>query len=200
MANVAVRSSRFSGRTRVVVAVPRGRVTRLHLPGDEVKVGRVRAVLKAHAEWGEELELLGAATAELDVRAREGLRRRVGAVSREVGLISNLNAWENISLPAAYHGAPPLAEVAELAQAVLARFGAEPDAFLARLPDELGALERRLAAFVRLLVGAPELAVFDDIADGLTRPERERVAEFEAEYRARQPLGTLLYLDTLETS
>src|SRR5260221_449309 len=144
--------------------------------------------------------LVGFATAELEVRAGEGLRGGVGAVSREVGLISNLNAWENISLPAAYHGAPPLAEVAELAQAVLARFGAEPDAFLARLPDELGALERRLAAFLRLLVGAPELAVFDDIADGLTRPERERVAEFEAEYRARQPLGTLLYLDTLETS
>src|SRR5260221_3991945 len=169
MANVALRYSRFTGRNPVVVSVPRGGVTRLHLPGDEVKVHLVRAVLKAHAESGEELELLGAATAELDVRAREGLRRRVGAVSREVGLISNLNAWENISLPAAYHGAPPLAEVAELAQAVLARLRAEPDAFPARLPDELRALQRRLAGFVRPPVGAAQPAPVDHLAPCPTR-------------------------------
>ncbi len=104
MADLALRYSRLIGTNPVVVAVPRGGVTRLHLPGDDVKVHLVRAVLKAHAEPGEELELLGAPTTELDARGRERLRRRVGAVSREVGLISNLNAWENISLPAAFHG------------------------------------------------------------------------------------------------
>jgi ABC-type transporter Mla maintaining outer membrane lipid asymmetry ATPase subunit MlaF len=200
MAHLALRYSRLIGTNPVVVSVPRGGVTRLHLPGDDVKVHLIRAVLKAHAEPGEELELLGAATTELDAKGRERLRRRVGAVSREVGLISNLNAWENISLPAAFHGSPPLAEVAEIAQTVLERFGAEPQAFLARLPDALDAVERRLAAFVRLLVGAPELALFDDLAEGLTRGERERVAGFEAEYRARQPLGTLLYVDSQEAA
>ncbi len=53
---------------------------------------------------------------------------------------------------------------------------------------------------MRLLVGAPELALFDDLAEGLTRIERERVAGFEAEYRARQPLGTLLYIDSQEAA
>jgi hypothetical protein len=90
--------------------------------------------------------------------------------------------------------------VAGLAGEVLERFGAEPAAFLARLPDELDTLERRLAAFVRLLAGAPELALFDDIGEGLSREERAKVAGFEREYRARQPLGTLLYVDTAEAA
>jgi phospholipid/cholesterol/gamma-HCH transport system ATP-binding protein len=198
--DLALRYARFKGRHPVVLTVPRGGVTRLHLPDEDVKAHMVRAVLKARAEEGEELELLGTATGSLNARGREALRRRVGAVSREVGLIANLNAWENISLPAAYHGVPPLAEVAGLAGEVLERFGAEPDAFLARLPDELDTLGRRLAAFVRLLVTAPELALFDDIGEGLSREERSRVAGFEQVYRARQPLGTLLYLDTAEAA
>ena len=198
MKPLALRYSRLTGTMPVMVSVPCGGVTRLHLPGEEAKIHLVKAVLKARAESGEELELLGVATAELDARGREGLRRRVGAVSPEVGLISSLNAWENISLPAAFHGTTPLAEVAELAQAVIGRFGAEPDSFLARLPDDLDAVERRLAAFVRLLVEAPELALFDSINEGLTRPERERVKDFESEYCARHPTGTLIYVDTQE--
>jgi len=200
MAELALRYSRLVGANPVMVSVPRGGVTRLHLPGEDVKMHLVKAVLKARADEGEELELLGAATAGLDAKGRERLRRRVGVVSREVGLISSLNAWENISLPAAFHGTTPLAEVAELAQSVLERFGADPEKFLARLPDDLDPLERRLATFVRLLVEAPELALFDNIVAGLTRPERERVKEFEAEYRARLPLGTLLYVDTQEAA
>jgi len=200
MSELALRYARFTGNHPVVYAVPRGGVTRLHLPNTEVKAFMVKAVLKAQADRGEELELLGAATAELSTKERERLRRRVGAVSREVRLISNLNAWENISLPAAYHGTPPVAEVASLAVAVLERLGVEPEGFLARLPDQLGTLERKLAEFVRLLAASPELAVFDAIDEGLSRAERERLSALESEYRARQPLGTLLYLDAEEAA
>ena len=59
-------------------------------------------------------------------------------------------------------------------------------------------LERKIAAFVRLLVAAPELAVFDALDEGLSREESARVFGFEAEYRARQPAGTLLYVDIKE--
>lgn len=200
MTELALRYARFTGRHPIVLSVPRGGVTRVHLPDGEAKSHLVTAVLKARGAAGEELELLGAATAELNARGRERLRRRVGAVSPVVGLIDNLNAWENISLPAAYHGSPPLERVAEIAHEVLERFGAEPQAFLARLPDELGVLERKIAAFVRLLVAAPELVVFDALDEGLSRREAASVSRFEAEYRSRQPAGTLLYVDTKEDS
>jgi ABC-type transporter Mla maintaining outer membrane lipid asymmetry ATPase subunit MlaF len=175
-------------------------VTHVHLPDDDAKAHFMTALLKARCEPGEELELFGEAAASVASTKREKLRSRVGAVSPIVGLMSNLNAWENIALPAAYHGSPPLPDVAQMASDVLTALGTEPNYFLARLPDELGLLDRKIATFVRLLVAAPELLVFDALEDGLSYGECRQVARFEAEYRARHPDGTVVYVDTKEES
>jgi ABC-type transporter Mla maintaining outer membrane lipid asymmetry ATPase subunit MlaF len=182
----------------VQVSAPRGSVTRLHLPDESAKAHLVTAVLKVRCEPEEELELFGEPAAGLRARARDRLRARVGAISPVVGLITNLNAWENISLPAAYQGRPPLPEVAELAQEVLTAFGIEPRQFLARMPDQLGRLERKIAAFIRLLVSAPELLMFDALEEGLSNAESERARQFEIVYRSCRPGGTVLYIDTKE--
>jgi hypothetical protein len=42
--------------------------------------------------------------------------------------------------------------------------------------------------------------VFDALEDGLSHAECRHAARFEAEYRARQPEGTVLYVDTREDS
>jgi len=198
MSELALRYSRKTPRHEVQVSVPQGAVTHLHLPDDDAKAHLVTALLKARTEPGEELELFGESAADLASHQREKLRSRIGAVSPIVGLMTNLNAWENISLPAAYHGTPPLEQVAQLANDVLSAFGAEPRYFFARLPEELGMLERKMASFVRLLVAAPEFMVFDALEDGLSYAECRHAARFEAEYRARQPQGTVLYIDTKE--
>ena len=194
-AGLAVRYLRRVGRDELYVDVPAGAVRRVHLPDDESKERFVGAVLKAKCAPEEELELFGEPVARLSVHGRARMRRRVAALSPVVGLITNLNVWENVSLPAAYHGAPSLERVAATAGEVLARFGVEAQAFLARLPDELGALERKLAAFIRLVVGEPALAVVDALEAGLSRFERSRVSLFEEEFRARLPGATLLYVD-----
>ena len=200
MTELAVRYKRKTARHEVQVSAPKGAVTHVHLPDDDAKAHFVTALLKARCEPGEELELFGQAAATAESRKREKLRSRVGALSPIVGLMSNLNAWENIALPAAYHGAPPIPEVVQLAADVLTAFGTEPNYFFARLPDELGLLDRKIAAFVRLLVAAPELLVFDALEDGLSHGECRQVARFEAEYRARHPSGTVVYVDTKEES
>ena len=200
VSELALRYRRKTARHEVQAAVPKGAVTRVHVPDDDAKAHLVTAVLKARGEPGEELELFGESAAALAWPRREQLRARVGAVSPIVGLITNLNAWENIALPAAYHGAPSLEQVAAMAHEVLAAFGAEPRYFFARVPDELGTLERKIASFIRLLVAAPELMVFDALEDGLSYAECRYAARFEAEYRARQPQGTVLYVDTKEES
>ncbi|HET7363164.1 MAG TPA: hypothetical protein VFJ70_06260, partial [Burkholderiales bacterium] len=105
---LAVRYRRKTARHEVQAAIARGTVTRLHVPDEDAKAHLVTAVLKARCEPDEELELFGESAAQLARARRETLRARVGAVSPIVGLITNLNAWENISLPAAYHGSPPL--------------------------------------------------------------------------------------------
>jgi len=200
MSELAIRYKRKTPRHEVQVSAAKGAVTHVHLPDDDAKAHFVTALLKARCEPGEELELFGEPAATAAPKKRDKLRQRVGAVSPIVGLMSNLNAWENIALPASYHGSPPLPEVAQMASDVLTAFGAEPKYFFARLPDELGLLDRKIAAFVRLLVAAPELLVFDALEDGLSHGECRQVARFEAEYRARHPSGTVVYVDTKEES
>jgi len=198
MSELALRfSKQFSGRA-IAVEAPRGGVSRLYLPSDQSRAALVAAVLKAKCEPGEELELLGEPVNALKPKAREKMRRRVAGVSAAVGLMTNLNAWENITLAAAYHGTPPLERVAEITQDVLRAFGLEPMSFLARLPEDLDALERKIAAFARLLIAAPELALIDGLHEGLNRNERTQVARFETEFRARQPDSTLIFVETRE--
>ena len=195
---LALRYSRRSEKREIAIAVPAGSVRRIELPDAESKSALVTAVLKARSEPGEELELFGRPVRGLSGSARQKLRARVGALSPIVGLINNLNAWENISLPAAYHGKPSLAEVAAITGEVLGAFGIEPRAFLVRLPDELGMLERKIAAFARLMIAGPELALIESLYDRLSRAECARVAGFEQEYRRRHPAGTLIFVDIRE--
>ena len=198
MSAPALHYERKTSQHHVVLTVPQGSVTRVHLPDEAAKAHLVTAVLKARTQPEEELELFGMNTAELEASSRKQVRARVGAVSPVVGLINNLNAWENISLPAAYHRIAPLESVAELAHEVIIAFGGEPESFLLRVPDELSMLERKVAAFVRLLVSAPELMVFDALEEGLSHAECRHAAHFEMVYRAYQPAGTVLYVDTRE--
>ena len=186
------------GRDKVAVSASASSVHHVRLPDRDAKTRFIDAVLDARCGRDEELELLGEDVARLKPAARRRLRRRVGVLTSAVPLISNLNVWENISLPAAYHGTPPLGSIAEAARQALAAFDADPERLLARLPDELGAFERKLVAFTRLLVSAPELAVFDALDDALDFADHARTARFEAEYLARQPAGTLIYVDLPE--
>jgi phospholipid/cholesterol/gamma-HCH transport system ATP-binding protein len=195
MSELAVRYVRKTPGRELTVTVPKGGVTRVHVPDDEARAHFVTAMLKARGESDEELELFGEATSTLPRRGRERLRAKIGAVSPIVGLMSNLNAWENISLPAAYHGRPRLEQVAALAYDVRGAFGADAERFFARLPEQLGMLERKVASFVRGLVVEPELMIFDALEDGLSQAECRQAARFEAEYRARAPQGTLVYVD-----
>ncbi len=197
-AGLAVSYLRRTGREDVYVGVPAGAASRAHLPDDAAKGRFVTAVLKAKCQPGEELELFGESVTGLDAQRRARLRRRVGAIAPIVGLVGNLNVWENVSLPAAYHGAPSLERVAALAEEVATLFGLPAPLFLARLPDELSALERKIAAFIRLLTAAPELVVVDGLQNGVSRGERDRLPLFENELRRRLPAATLLYVDSRE--
>lgn len=194
--SVALRYAR--AEPAIALEVAPGGVSRVHLPDPQSRERFVSAVATAHCDAGEDLELFGEPVRRLSGKQRDRLLRRVGVLSPSVTLIGSLNAWENISLPAAYHGSPPPEQVAQITQQVLDAFVPDPLALLARLPDQLSTLQRRLVAFVRLLVTGPELALIDGVEEGLSREECACVARFGAEYLARHPSGTLVYVDARE--
>jgi len=199
MSTLALRYDlRREGHPAVFVEVPGGTTQRVRLPDGEAKARLVGAVLATRCGAGEALELFGETVNGLKRAQRARLHDRIGVLTQAMGLISNLNAWENISLQATYHGTQPAARIAKTAREVLAALGADPQRFLARLPDEMDPFERKLVAFMRLLAKEPELAVIDGLGEGLNREQSARAARFEAEYRARQPEGTLLFVDLAE--
>ena len=144
---------------------------------------------------GARLVVLGTPVDYLGRTERAALRARVGFVPAHGGLISNLNAWENISLPVGFHDPARLPGVPAEVQALLAQIGGTDPDLLEKLPEHMTLYEKRLVACVRALLGKPELLLVENLAAGLGPTKRKRAARFADAYHARCPGGTYVQLD-----
>lgn len=144
---------------------------------------------------GARLVLFGADVVALGEAERSALMRRVAFVPANGGLISSLNAWENISLPVAYHAPHELPGAACKVRALLKHLGGVGEDLLAKLPEHMTLYERRLAAYIRALLESPELLVMECVGAGLGPTKRRRAERFSEVYQARRPGGTFVQLD-----
>lgn len=144
---------------------------------------------------GARLVLFGAEVGALSEAERLQLLRRVGFVPANGGLQSSLNAWENISLPVAYHAPGKLAGALAEVHALLDELGGVEDSVLAKLPEDMTLYEKRLAAYIRALLEDPELLVAENLTAGLGPTKRKRAARFAEVYQARCPGGTFVQFD-----
>jgi len=126
---------------------------------------------------------------------RQALARRVGFVPASGGLMSSLNAWENIALPVGYHAPHKLRGAHQEVRALLDEIGGVEDDLLAKLPEDMTLYERRLAAYLRALLESPDLLVIESLGAGLGPAKRERAARFAEVYRKRCPGGTFVQFD-----
>jgi predicted ABC-type transport system involved in lysophospholipase L1 biosynthesis ATPase subunit len=118
-------------------------------------------------------------------------------VPADGGLMGNLKVWENLVLPAAYHGTPQYRELEERAARLFAESGVSGERFehlCMMLPDRLSRFEQRLSAFVRAMLSEPRIMVYDSLFDGLSREETGKVLAFDRTFHAQFPLGTSLHL------
>jgi ABC-type transporter Mla maintaining outer membrane lipid asymmetry ATPase subunit MlaF len=144
---------------------------------------------------GARLVLLGAEVAALPEAERVALQQRIGFVPASGGLQSSLNAWENISLPVAFHAPGRLTALPAQVQALLQDIGGTDDDVLAKLPEEMTLYEKRVAAYVRALLEEPELLVVENLGAGLGPTKRQRTARFAEVYHAHCPGGTYVQLE-----
>ena len=144
---------------------------------------------------GARLVLFGTEVAEVSEAERLRLQRRVGFVPANGGLMSTLNAWENISLQVAFHQPKKLDGALIEVHRLMAEIGGVEAELLAKLPDEMTLYERRLAAYLRCLLDDPDLLVVENLGAGLGPTKRRRTARFAEVYRARCPGGTFVQFD-----
>lgn len=144
---------------------------------------------------GARMIVLGTDVETLDDPERLALLARVGFVPASGGLISSLNAWENITLPVAYHAPERLPRLLPEVQTLLDKLGGVDNDMLGKLPEDMTLYERRLAGYVRELLEKPELMVVENLGAGLGPTKRKRAANFAAAYHAYCPGGTYVQLE-----
>ncbi|HEX4809162.1 MAG TPA: ATP-binding cassette domain-containing protein [Bryobacteraceae bacterium] len=120
-----------------------------------------------------EIWIDGRRVSELDPIA---LRRRIGYVIQEFGLMPHWTIEQNVSLVPRLLGWPE-DRLKQRARELLGQVGLEPDLFAARLPRQLSGGQRQRAGVARALAAEPPLLLFDEpfgALDPVTRREMQQ--------------------------
>jgi len=155
----------------------------------------VSAVLEVRAEPQARLVLLGVEVEGLRASGRAALRERIAFLAPDGGLLSNLNAWENIVLPTGFHRPRQMRGIEAQVNELLRGFGADPRALLDKLPEKMTPYERKLTGYVRIWLEKPDLMLVENRQGGLEADERAAAARFSAAYLESCPGGTFVQLD-----
>src|SRR4051812_16763540 len=130
-----------------------------------------------------EVRVRGVPTAEWDPIA---LRRSIGYVIQDVGLMPHMTVADNVALPLRL-GGRPRRDRDEAARERLTLVGLDPDRFAGLMPHQLSGGQRQRVGVARALAGDPDLILMDEpfgALDPITR--RELQDEFR---RLRLRLG-----------
>jgi osmoprotectant transport system ATP-binding protein len=108
------------------------------------------------------------------------LRRRIGYVIQEIGLLPHLTVEENVGLVPRLEGWPK-DETRARARELLALLGLDPDRFGGRRPHELSGGQRQRVGVARALAADPPVLLMDEPFGALDPVTR---AEIQREFRA----------------
>ena len=175
--------------------IPAGVSLRIRIANPAHKVRLLAAIFDMEPDPDLRLVLLGAEVNALSMEERIALRARLAFLAAAGGLLSNLNAWENIILPLGCHHPERLQGIAVEVHALVTELGGAPEMLLGKLPEEMTLLEMKITGFVRILLEAPDLVLVENFAPGLDSAGRMRLPYFAATYLARQPGGTFVQLE-----
>jgi ABC-type transporter Mla maintaining outer membrane lipid asymmetry ATPase subunit MlaF len=142
--------------------IPIGGAHRAEGLSDPQRRRLVGAVLAVRPELGTRLVLLGADVDGLRPEERVDLRDRIAFLPADGGLLSSLNAWENIVLPIGFHHPKRLRGVAAQVHELLEAFGADSRDLLAKLPERMSLYERKLTGYVRIVLEKPDLMLVEE--------------------------------------
>ena len=138
------------------------------------------------------------ASQQQNIVARFAESELAAVVSPQGGFVGNIKVWENLVLPASYHGHQDIEQLDSRAGSIFRRLkgsrrsGAE---FCAQFPVGLSDIELRFAGFVRAMLVEPEIMVYDSLFKGLTRSEVEQVLEFDRVFHLFFPFRTSIWVD-----
>ncbi|HXT18330.1 MAG TPA: ATP-binding cassette domain-containing protein [Gemmatimonadaceae bacterium] len=117
------------------------------------------------------------------------LRRRIGYVPQDGGLLPHWRVQRNVELVLRLNGAP---DAAERARSALTLVGLDPARFADRWPRKLSGGQRQRVAIARALAGEPSLLLLDEPFGALDAITRADLQDAFAGIRERLAMTTVL--------
>ncbi len=156
--------------------VSRGSITCLLGHDSEQRTAYLRALAAVDPALGGRSEILGVDGMDLSTEEWRELRRTAAFVTWAVPLLSVLDGFQNLLLPAQYHQVGSDREIKAEARALLGEM--EYDADHGILPAYMSDLQRRLLGIARAMILHPALLFLDEPFHGLDIEARNRVCAY----------------------
>jgi len=117
-------------------------------------------------------------------------RTHIGFVFQAYNLISDLTAWENVSLPMYYNGIKDKSKRKDRAMELLKRVGLEKRA--EHYPSELSGGEEQRVAIARALVNHPRLILADEPTGNLDSRSSEEIMKLFEEIYEKESITLII--------
>ncbi len=125
-----------------------------------------------------------------DIEISRFRRKYIGFVFQAYNLISDLTAWENVSLPMYYDGVRDRAKRKERAMELLSRVGLEKRA--EHYPSELSGGEEQRVAIARALVNHPRLILADEPTGNLDSKSSDEIMDLFEEIYEKENISLIV--------
>jgi phospholipid/cholesterol/gamma-HCH transport system ATP-binding protein len=154
-------------------------------PKYEVNAALARLLIGMEMPCSGKVFLFTSDTATLSGDELLHTRRRIGIAFGSGGLVSNLKAWENITLPLYFHNTLSNAEIEERGVTVLGRLGYTGN--LMALPGLLTFTQRKLIGIARAMLMDPDVIIYESPDSGLNSEEKSHFFKIATEYHREKP-------------
>ena len=170
----------------------KGSITVIVTGSDHNCVMLLDSFLGIHGAGEESAVLLGKEVGKLSKKELREIRSRIGVYIHECGLISNLKAVENVTLPLLCNSTESTREIFEKALQALNRAGYDGDPFMP--PGRLSEIQRATVSLARVFASDMELVIYDRLGDGLQEDEQETLVGLALDFHQERPDRTTVFL------
>ncbi len=177
--------------------IPKGSVCKIIASSGEEKYDFVNVALGMKKPDKGTVLILGKDIYSITEEEYIELFKIVGVVMERGGMISNLNVWENLALPAEYHQTQSMDRLEEEAMEIFGQLGYETGrlaALMQSMPTSVPAHEMALLGIARTLLLRPEHIIYNSSTDALSSAVSGKITKAQIRFHNENKNRTSVFI------